>query len=151
MGSATTVRALRGTKCKLSKSSERSQESSTAIDELEAELELEKRVMKWLLESSPPIDSRPSPASCYTRKTQDTLFNPNNQQMVYTPCDPNLDHHDVGVLYRPDFADWASIHTSQGDEAMEASSPSETGSKSLLQILNVTTASQSQLLVAPFG
>ena len=97
------VRSLRGKKDKLSDSSQDDSDSTaTNVEELELDSELEKRVKRWLSESFPPNDS----TSCNYRHNQDYDFDSSQHT---DGAVGGIEQAEVGVLYHPDFADWAAI------------------------------------------
>ncbi len=137
---------MRGKKDKLSENSQADSGSISAnVEELQSDSELEQRVKRWLSESSLPKDSR-SRASCYTRQNQDCYFDAGHQMDDGSMSD--VEKADTGVIYHPDFADWASIHPTQGERTP---SPENLRPDDLLQVLDDATASLSKLLSAPFG
>ncbi len=131
------VRSLRGKKDKLSESSQDDSDSTSAnVEELDSDSELEKRVKRWLSESFPPHDSRSSASCIYYRQNQNYDFD-SSLHMDGTVGD--IEQAETGVLYHPDFADWAAIQD-------EKRRPDD-----LLHVFDEATASLSKLLSAPFG
>ncbi len=91
---------------KKDKMSDSAQDLSTArIEEFESDSELEKRVRLWLSQSFPPKDRRKL-AGCNCIQNQDNNLGSGHHMEDVGKADP-------GVLYHPDFVDWASIHSIQ--------------------------------------
>jgi hypothetical protein len=142
------VKSLRGKKDKLPELSKGSQDDSNSpsaeVEESESDSELEKRVKQWLSESSHPKDSRAQPSGFNNRKSQDGYFAA-NRHLDGAACDVARVHSEI---YHPDFVDWAAaIQPTQEDKTIvyEKNIPDD-----LLQVLEGTTASISQLLSTPF-
>jgi hypothetical protein len=142
------VRSLQGKKDKLPVGSQDDSDPLyfANIEELESEPELEKRVRQWQAESCHPREYGSPPAYLKSGQIQGRSFQV-NQQVGCAMGD--VDNADAGVLYHPDFADWASIHHDQ-TQGSWSSSHAQAGADDIAQVLDEAKASLSRLLGAPF-
>jgi hypothetical protein len=113
------------------------QSKSELKSELKSESELQKRVKRWLSESSPPKE--PTRRNSY--QNQDMPFEA-SQQMDGTMAEVVRVRY--SEIYHPDFADWAAVYPTH-TFTPEKSKPDE-----ILQAIDAATESLSKVIGVPF-